>query len=374
MFRKYSWLVMILIALVIIVGCKEGKKTITIATIGPMTGYSAKMGEDVMRGVKLAVDEWNAKGGVLGQQIELMIEDDRADPKDAMSVANKAASYEVVGVIGHFNSSCTIPASNIYNENNIVMITPASTNPMVTDQEHPAVFRTCGRDDQQGKVEADFATKVLKAKKIAVIHDKTTYGQGLSDEFKKNLSGKDVEVIFYEGIDINDKDFTAILTKAKTLEPDLIMFGGLYSQGGLISKQMKSLGMETSFLSGDGVYDSEYIRIAGPAAEGTYVTYSVSPEQIPAAQQFLKNFRARWPEVGPYSLFAYDATNVLIEAIKIANSTDGKTVAKAIHNNSFEGAIGHIEFDHKGDPVNSPYVIWQVQGGKWVQLEWDPRG
>ena len=290
MSRKFAWLAILLIATVIIVGC-GGEKTIKIAAIAPMTGYSAKMGEDLSRGVQLAVDEWNTKGGVLGQQIELMIEDDRADPKDAVSVANKAASYEVVGVVGHYNSSCTIPASNIYSENNIIMITPASTNPMVTDQEHPVVFRTCGRDDQQGKVEADYSTKVLGAKKIAVLHDKTTYGQGLADEFKKNLPSDGVEVILYEGISIDDKDFSAVLTLAKSLEPDLLMFGGLYSQGGLIVKQMRSLGMESIFLSGDGVYDSEFIRIGGDAAEGTYVSYAVSPDKIPTAQKFLKNLK-----------------------------------------------------------------------------------
>lgn len=371
--RKFAWLAIFLIAVIIIVGC-GGEKTIRIAAIGPMTGYSAKMGEDLSRGVQLAVDEWNAKGGVLGKKVELMLEDDRADPKDAVSVANKAASFKVVGVIGHYNSSCTIPASNIYNENNIVMITPASTNPMVTDQQHPGVFRTCGRDDQQGKVEADYALKVLGVKRVAVLHDKTTYGQGLADEFRTNLPSDSVEVVLYEGIALDDKDFSAVLTLAKSLEPDLIMFGGLYSQGGLLVKQMRSLGIESIFLSGDGMYDSEFIRIGGEAANGTYVSYAVSADKIPTAQRFLTNFRKRWPEVGPYSLFAYDATNIILKSIEIAKSSDGKKVAEAIHNNTFEGAIGHIEFDHKGDPVNSPYVIWQVQDGKWVQLEWDPKG
>ncbi|MDP8228291.1 MAG: branched-chain amino acid ABC transporter substrate-binding protein [Candidatus Electryoneaceae bacterium] len=364
------WITVAAVLLLLIIGCNR-EKTIKIAVIAPMTGYSAKMGEDVSRGVQLAVDEWNAKGGILGLKVELAIEDDRADPKDAVSVANKAAAQDVIGVVGHYNSSCTIPASNIYNENNIIMITPSSTNPRVTDREFPVIFRNCGRDDQQGNLEATFAVQVLGAKRIAVLHDKTTYGQGLADEFKLNLPDT-IEVVAYEGISIEDKDFTAVLTMVKSMEPDLLMFGGLYSQGGLIAKQMRGLGLECLFLSGDGVYDPEFIRIAGPASEGVYVSYAKSAENIPTAQNFLRNFRARWPEVGPYSMFAYDAANVILTAIDQTGSTDGQTIAEYIHNTTFSGSIGEIKYDHKGDLANSPYVMWQVVDGQLVQLDWDP--
>lgn len=352
-------------------GCGGEKGTIKIAAIAPMTGESAKMGEDMSRAVQLAVDQWNAKGGVLGKKIELLIEDDRADPKDAVSVASKVISQGVVGVVGHFNSSCTIPASNLYNEAGIVMVTPASTNPMVTDRGYPEVFRTCGRDDQQGKVEADFAANVLKVARVAILHDKTTYGQGLADEFKKNLPSS-VEVLVYEGITRGDKDFSAILTRVKGSVPDLLMFGGLYGEGGLLTKQMKDLGLKCSFLSGDGVYDSEFIRIAGNAAEGAYVSYAPSAESIPSAQVFLKAFRARWPEVGPYSLFAYDAANIILTAIQEVGSTDGHKVAAFIHHNKFDVASGSIDYDAKGDPIHSPYVMWQVQEGKLQQLNAAP--
>jgi branched-chain amino acid transport system substrate-binding protein len=336
-----------------------------------MTGQSAKMGEDISQGVRLAVDEWNARGGLLGRKIELMVEDDRADPKDAVSVANKVTAQGAIGVIGHYNSSCTIPASNIYHENNIVMITPSSTNPMVTDRGYPNVFRTCGRDDQQGKVEADFAAKNLKAKRVAIIHDKTTYGQGLADEFKKNLPSS-AEIILYEGITLGDKDFSAVLTKAKSLAPDLLMFGGLYAEGGLLSKQMRDLNLNCIFLSGDGVYDPEFIRIAGPAAENAYISYAPSAEKIPTAQHFLQAYKARWPEIGPYSLFAYDAANVILTAIERAGTTSGLKVAEIIHRDRFSGAIGEIQFDAKGDPVASPYVMWVVKNGQLVQLEDEP--
>jgi branched-chain amino acid transport system substrate-binding protein len=361
-------LLLAVLVVIISIGCRSGNQTIKIASIAPMTGQSAKMGEDVSRGVILAVDEWNSKGGLLGKQIETLIEDDRADPKDAVSVANKAAAYGVIGVVGHYNSSCTIPASNIYHENNIIMITPASTNPMVTDRRYPGVFRTCGRDDQQGSVEAQFAWNTLKARRVAIIHDKTTYGQGLADEFKKNLHDS-VEVVIYEGITVGDKDFTAVLTKAKSEHPDLLMYGGLYAEGGLIVKQMKDLKLECYFLSGDGVFDPEFIRIAGPAAEGAYLSYAASAENIPTAQHFLTEFRKRWPEVGPYSMFAYDAANVILTAIQQTKSTDGVLLADYIHTHSFDLASGKVSFDEKGDPTESPYVMWMVKDGKLEMLQ-----
>ncbi|MFN3821626.1 MAG: branched-chain amino acid ABC transporter substrate-binding protein, partial [bacterium] len=275
------------------VSCQRQVDVIRIASVAPMTGESAKMGEDISRAVQLAVDEWNERGGVLGKKIELLIGDDRADPKDAVSVASRMVAQGVIGIVGHYNSSCTIPASNIYNEAGIVMITPASTNPMVTDRRYYTIFRTCGRDDQQGKVEAQFAANELKVKRVAIIHDKTTYGQGLADEFRKNLWAE-IEVVLYEGVTRGDKDFTAILTRIKSLNPDLLMFGGLYPEGGLIIKQMRELGMKCHFLSGDGVFDPEFIRIAGSAAEEAYLSYAPSPHDIPTAQNFLKKFQERW--------------------------------------------------------------------------------
>lgn len=350
------------------ISCKGGEKgTIKIAAIAPMTGELAKMGEDISRAATLAIDQWNAKGGVLGSKVELMIEDDRADPKDAVSVASKVIAQGAIGVVGHFNSSCTIPASNLYNEAGIVMVTPASTNPMVTDRGYPGVFRTCGRDDQQGKVEAGYAVNVLKARRIAILHDKTTYGQGLADEFRKNLPPT-VEVGIYEGITRGDKDFSPILTTVKQTNPDVLMFGGMYSEGGLIIKQMRDLGLTCPMLSGDGVFDPEYIRIAGAAAEGTLLSYAPSAENIPTAQQFLKNYRERWPEVGPYSLYSYDAVNIILNAIQSVGSTDGRKVAAYIHHNSYNGAIGTLDYDAKGDPTSSPYVMWIVKDGKLQQL------
>ncbi|MBM3328950.1 MAG: branched-chain amino acid ABC transporter substrate-binding protein [Calditrichaeota bacterium] len=360
---------MLLLALV---GCSRQSDTIRIAVVSPMTGESAKMGEDISRAVQLAVEEWNQQGGVLGRRIILSIEDDRADPKDAVSAASKVVAQGAVGVIGHYNSSCTIPASNIYHEAGIPMITPASTNPMVTDRGYSSVFRTCGRDDQQGRVEADFACQALNAQRIAILHDKTTYGQGLAGEFRKNLTST-AEVVFAEGVTRGDKDFSAVLTSLKAASPDLVMFGGLYGEGGLIIRQMRDLGVAAAFLSGDGVYDPEFLRIAGSAAEGAYLSYAPSAEGIPAARKFLESYLKRWPEVGPYSLFAYDATNILLKGIELAGTTDGRKVAATIHTNSFPAAFGTVAFDAKGDPVVAPYVMWIVRDGKLVPLDGLPK-
>jgi branched-chain amino acid transport system substrate-binding protein len=358
----------LVLTLIILIGCGGGSSsTIRIATIAPMTGESAKMGEDMSQAVQLAVDQLNAKGGLLGKKIELLIEDDRADPKDAVSVAAKVVAQGAVAVIGHYNSSCTIPASNLYNEAGIIMITPASTNPMVTDRGYPGVFRTCGRDDQQGKVQAEFAVRNLQVKKVAILHDKTTYGQGLADEFRKNLT-PNVQVTINEGVTRGDKDFSAILTRVKASEPELLMFGGVYVEGGLLAKQMKDLGLACALISGDGVFDPEFIRIGGEAAEGAYLSYAPSADNIPSAKVFLDSYKARWPEVGPYCLFSYDAAMIIFDAIKSTGTTSGVKVADYIHHTTFNVASGAISYDAKGDPTNSPYVMWTVKNGKLTPL------
>lgn len=345
------------LSLLLFTGCK-GSSEIVIGYAAPMTGESAKMGDDISKGVNLAVDEWNAKGGIHGKPIRLKGYDDRADPKEAVSVAQRAISQDVKGVVGHYNSSCTIPASNLYDEAGVVMITPASTNPQVTSRGLKHIFRVCGRDDQQGKKMADVLQPLGKIK-VAILHDKTTYGQGLADEFRKHLN-PDIQVVIYEAIQRGDKDFSAILTKVKSLEPDFVMFGGLYTEGGLLTKQMRDLGLKATFLSGDGTFDPEYIRIAGKAAEGAWLTYAPPADEIPTAAEFLKNFKAKYGEVGPYSLFAYDATNILLSAISKNSQGKGDALAETIRSTKWDMASGAIEFTAEGDPKNAPYVLWTV--------------
>lgn len=352
-------------------GCKKKTDVIKVGIAGPMTGDQSKMGTDFKNGVTLAIDEWNAGGGVVGKKIEMLIGDDQHDPKQAVSVANKMVNEGVTGVIGHFNSNCSIPASDVYNSAGIPMITPASTNPQLTEKGYRGVFRVCGRDDQQGKVASAFVTGQLKVKKAAVIHDKTTYGQGLADEFRKSLGDK-VEVVYYGGIVQGDKDFKSVLTAIKEKRPELVFFGGIYPEAGLLLRQAKEIGLKAPFMSGDGTIDPKFIEIAGPgAAEGTYLTFSPDPNNVPTAKEFIEKYRARFGEIGPYSIYAYDAANILLAAIKEANSTEGKAIIDKLHSLEFNSAIGRIKFDEKGDVTTAPYVIWITKEGKFVEY-WKP--
>lgn len=368
---KKTIVFMFMIALAFL-GCqKKDQNVVLVGIAGPMTGPQAKLGTDFRNGARIAIDEWNERGGLLGKKIEVIIGDDAADPKQAVSVANKIVNEGAIGVIGHFNSSCSIPASDVYNRSNIPMITPASTNPLLTERGYRGVFRVCGRDDQQGSVAAKFVTEKLKLKRVAILHDKTTYGQGLVDEFRKAL-GKEIEVVHYGGIIQGDKDFKAVLTDVKAKNPQLIYFGGIYPEGGLLVKQARELGMDVPFMSGDGVIDPVFIEIAGAeAVEGTYLTFSPDSENIPTAKAFIEKYRERFGELGPYSIYAYDAANILFTAVNDANSVDGKAVTDKMHALSFNGALGAIQFDEKGDVTVSPYVVWITKNGKFEEY-WKP--
>lgn len=352
-------------------GCKKGgapaQDVVKIGTVGPMTGDQSAFGQDQQNGVRLAIEEWNLKGGVLGKKIELLVGDDQHDPKQAVSVANKMVNDGIAGMVGHFNSSCSIPASAVYNEHKTPMITHGSTNPQLTEQGFKGIFRVCGRDDQQGKKAAEFVLNDLKAKAVAILHDKTTYGQGLADEFKKGVDGK-VKITYYGGMTQGDKDFSAVLTNVKTGSPDLIYFGGIYPEGGLLVKQAHALGIKAPLMSGDGVIGDEFLNIAGADAEGTYVTFAPDVNNIPSAKGFVDSYTAKYGKPGPYSVYAYVAANILLQGVKDANSTDGEKISDAIHKIKHDGALGSIEFDEKGDVKASPYVVWQVKGGKWEQI------
>lgn len=369
--KKSLLLILLMSSVLMFSGCGEKEDVIKIGVAGPMTGDQAKMGTDFKNGVALAVEEWNAKGGVLNKKIIALIEDDQHDPKQAVSVANKLVNAGAAGVIGHFNSSCSIPASDVYNRAGIPMISPGSTNPQFTEKGYKGVFRVCGRDDQQGKVGAEFVINKLRLKKIAVIHDKTTYGQGLADEFKKFV-GNDVEVVYYGGITQSDKDFKTVLISIKQKKPELIYFGGIYPEAGLLVRQAKELGLNVPFMSGDGTIDPKFIEIAGAkAAEGTYLTFSPDAKKIPTAKKFVEDYEKKFGQIGPYSIYAYDAANIMLSAISAANSKDGKAIIEKLHSLEFDGALGKIKFDAKGDVTVAPYIIWVTKNGKFEEF-WKP--
>ncbi|MDC4202921.1 MAG: branched-chain amino acid ABC transporter substrate-binding protein [Candidatus Manganitrophus sp.] len=366
----------------VLAGCQkgaEGPSEIVIGVAGPMTGDQSKLGGDVERGARLAVEEWNARGGINGKKLRLEVGDDQHDPKQAVSVANKLVNSGIVGMVGHFNSSASIPASAVYNSAGVPMITPASTNPRLTDQGFWNVFRVCGRDDQQGKVAADFVGGQLKLKRVAILHDKTTYGQGLAEEFRKSLAAyPESEVVSFDGITQGDKDFRGILTSIKGKNPELFFFGGVFPEGGQLAKQAKEVGLTAPMLSGDGVIDPKFIEIAGAAAEGTYLTFTPDPENMPEAKGFLEKYKAKHGnELAPYAIYSYDAANILLtalaEAEKEGKIKDGKRVAEIMRNVNYDGALGHIEFDEKGDVKKSPYIVWITKNGKFEEF-WKPQG
>ncbi len=352
-------------------GCQKKEDVIRIGIAGPMTGDQAKMGMDFKNGASLAVEEWNDKGGVLGKKIEVIISDDQHDPKQAVSIANKMVNDGAVGVVGHFNSSCSIPASDVYNRAGIPMITPGSTNPQLTERGYRGVFRVCGRDDQQGRIGAEFAINHLKLKNVAILHDKTTYGQGLAEEFRKSI-GNRANVVYYGSIVQGDKDFKMVLTAVKSKDPELIFFGGIYPEAGLLVKQARELGLSARFMSGDGTIDPKFIEIAGaPAAEGTFLTFSPDPNNIPSARGFIERYRSKFGEIGPYSIYAYDAANILLTAITEAKSVEGNAIIEKLHTLEFDVALGKIKFDEKGDVTVSPYVVWITKNGKFEEY-WKP--
>lgn len=371
MFKKFAVVVLAGAAslLLVMAGCgkKGGGDTIKIGIAGPMTGDQSRYGVDFKNGAGLAIEHWMAQGGVMGKKVSVVQEDDQHDPKQAVAVANKLLNEGVVGVIGHFNSSCSIPASRVYLEGGIPEITPSTTNPEFTEQGYWNAFRVCGRDDQQGKVAAEFIANGLKKTKVAVINDKTTYGQGITDVFKKSLPAG-VQVVYDGSIIQGDKDFKSVLTTIKSAGPEVIFFGGMYPECGLLLKQAREIGLDATFISGDGSMDMKLIEIAGPAAEGTYVSFTPDPASIPEAKGFLDEYAKKYGQPGPYSIYAYVAMDIMLKAIHDTKSTDGKTIAEYIRKNSFDGPLGKVEFTPNGDNKNAHYVMWQVKGGKFVQV------
>jgi branched-chain amino acid transport system substrate-binding protein len=331
---------------------------IKIGVAAPLTGPNAKPGQDILNGVKLAVEEKNAKGGLMGKPIELLEGDDRSDPREGIVVANKLVNSGVVGVIGHYNSGVSIPASEeVYNPSKVVNISPGSTNPKYTERGLKWVFRTIGRDDQQGKVGADFAiAKGLK--NVAIIHNKGAYGQGLAEEFKKNLEAQGGKTLIFDGISKDDKDFSAILTKIKNLNPQMIFYGGEYQDGSLFSRQSKQGGIKAPIMGGDALYDKDYIKLTGQEyATGNYVTFSTGNQ----SDTFRKNYTAKFGEVGPYSAYAYDAANILLASIEKSGGADPEKIRDTVAaTQDFPGVTGAISFNPKGDLTRAGFAVWEV--------------
>jgi branched-chain amino acid transport system substrate-binding protein len=332
---------------------------IKMGVAGPITGPSATEGAQIKNGTDQAVADVNAAGGILGQKITLGYGDDVSDPKQGVSVANKFAGDGVKFVIGHYNSGVTMPASEVYQENGILEITPSATNPKITERGMWNIFRTCGRDDQQGAVAGAYIVEKFKGKKIAIVHDKTTYGQGLAEETKKAINAKGVKEVLFEGINLGDKDFSALISKIKASGADLVYWGGLQTEGGLIVRQMRDQGVKAPLMGGDGITNDEFAQIGGPGVEGTLMTYGPDPRNRPEAKAVVEKFRAAKYEPEAYTLYSYAGVQIIKLAAEAAKSLDTKKVAEAMHSGmKFKTVIGELAYDKKGDITRLDYVMY----------------
>jgi branched-chain amino acid transport system substrate-binding protein len=350
---------------VMLLGMGSAMADILISTAGPMTGQYASFGEQMKRGAEMAVKDINAKGGVLGQKLKLTVGDDACDPKQAVAVANKFVSEGVKFVAGHFCSGSSIPASQVYTEENILQISPASTNPKLTDEGGPNVFRVCGRDDQQGIVAGDFLAKNYGDKKIAILHDKTAYGKGLADETMKQLEKDGVKPAMYEAYTAGEKDYSALVSKMKSAGIDVFYVGGYHTEAGLMVRQAREQGYNAQLVSGDALVTDEFWKITGPAGSGTLMTFSPDPRKNSMAAPVVKEFRDGGYEPEGYTLYTYGAIQAWAQAVEKAKSTDTRKVEAALHSNQFNTVLGKIGFDKQGDVTAPGYVWYEWKNGTY---------
>lgn len=346
---------------------------VKIGSAAPLTGPQAHLGKDNENGARLAIDEANARGVTIGgkkARFVLIGEDDQADPRTATIVAQKLADQQVKGVIGHLNSGASIPASKIYADHGIVQISPSATAVAYTAQGFKTAFRVMTNDLQQGKVLGEYAVKKMGAKRIALIDDRTAYGQGLADEVEKAVKAAGGEVVAREYTSDRSTDFTAILTSIKGKAPEVVFFGGMDPQGAPMAKQMHGLGLKAKFLAGDGVQTHEFLKLAGGAAHGVTASMPGLPlEKMPGGKSFKEKFNAKYGPIQNYAPYAYDAVNAMIEAMVRAGSPEPAKYLPELAKLRLNGVTGEIAFDAKGDILSGAITLYQVKDGHWEILE-----
>lgn len=346
---------------------------VKLGHVAPMTGPQAHLGKDNENGARLAIDELNAQGMEIGGakvKFELMAEDDQADPKQGSIVAQKLVDAKVNGVIGHLNSGTTIPASKLYSDAGIPQISGSATNPKYTQQGFKTAFRVMANDVQQGKALGEFAVK-QGVKTVAVVDDRTAYGQGLADEFKKAAEAAGLKVVANEYTNDKATDFKAILTKIKSTKAELVFFGGMDAQGGPMAKQMKELGIKAKFLGGDGVCTPEFMKLGGEATEGNYCSLPGMPlEKLAKGPEFKDKFTKKFnAEIQLYAPYVYDAVMVMADSMKRADSVDPAKYLPAIGQTNYDGVTAMIQFDEFGDLKGGAISVYQYKGGKLEYVE-----
>lgn len=358
-----SLLLSVFVLAMFLASCAPKEKVVRIAVAVPLTGDMGTEGQGLRRAVELAVEEANAAKR-FPFRLEAAPFDDRADPKEAVNVANLIISdRRIVAVIGHYNSGCAIPAAKVYSRGQVAMISPAATNPEVTKQQLGKdwlgprnIFRVVPTDDVQGSYAAKFVYEKLGKRKMSLMHDKSPYGQGLAEEFKKTFESLGGAILSEDGISVGDKDYKALLTRIKDKDPEGLYFGGLYTEAGLIVKQMRELGMKAAFFSGDGAKTSGLFDVAGEAADGAYLSIVGIPvELLPSAQEFVASYKKRWTdpseEIKPFDHFGYEAAQIVFDALA-RSGPDRLRLIESIRRTKREGVLGTTAFDEKGDTLN----------------------
>jgi len=351
----------------------DGELVVKIGAIQPLTGPQSHLGKDNENGTRMAIDDANAQNLMIGGKkvkFELLSEDDQADPRTATIVAQKMVDEKVNGIIGHLNSGTTIPASKIYSDAGIVQISPSATNPKYTEQGFKTAFRVMPNDVQQGKALGDFAVTRLGAKRVAIIDDRTAYGQGLADQFEAAAKAAGAEIVAREFTTDKSTDFMAILTAVKAKNADVLFFGGMDAQGGPMIKQFKTLGLTAKFLMGDGGSTPEFIKLSGGAAEGAYSSLPGQPlDKMPGGKAFADKFTAKYGQIQLYAPYCYDAVSVMVAAMRKADSADPAKYLPVLAGITHDGVTAKVSFDAKGDIKDGAITLYQVKNGKWEVLE-----
>ncbi|HVL74407.1 MAG TPA: branched-chain amino acid ABC transporter substrate-binding protein [Noviherbaspirillum sp.] len=352
------------------------EQVVRIGHVGPISGSIAHLGKDNENGARMAIEELNAKGITIGGRkikFELLAEDDAADPKQGTAAAQKLVDAKVHGVIGHLNSGTTIPASKIYNDAGIVQISPSATNPRYTQQGYAGAFRVVANDGQLGGTLGRYAADQLKAKRVAVIDDRTAYGQGVAQEFVKGARAKGVEVVAQQYTNDKATDFNAILTAIKARNPDVVFFGGMDAVAGPMLRQMKALGINAKFMGGDGICSQTLANLAGDAVGENQVYCAEAGGVAETEKKGMEEFKARYKQrfgtdVQIYAPYVYDSVMIMVQAMQRANSWESDKYLPELKKTNYKGVTGQIAFDDKGDIKDGALTLYTYRGGKRTEL------
>lgn len=342
----------------------QAADTIKVAIAGPVTGPVAQYGDMQFSGVKVAVEQLNEKGGINGTPLEAVIYDDACEPKQAVAVANKIVNDGIQYVIGHLCSSATQPASDIYEDEGILMVTPAATSPDITTRGYEFVFRTTGLDSDQGPTAARYIAETVKPKRVAVIHDKQQYGEGIASTVKKELEAAGISIVAFEGVTSGDKDFSALIAKLKKENVDFVYYGGYHPELGLILRQSAEKGLKVQFMGPEGVANADISSIAGPASEGLLVTMLTKYQLDPANAGVVKALEAKGEDTtGPFIWTSYAALQSIVSAASKVGD-DSEKVAEYLRGNTVDTVMGPLQWDEKGDLKGFSFGVftWHADG------------